>query len=60
MKELWTEKYRPKLLKDYVVRDDNQRQQIQGWIRDGANRICYSQVLQAQARPHWLKCCSKS
>ena len=36
MKELWTEKYRPKLLKDYVVRDENQRQQIQGWIRDGA------------------------
>jgi replication factor C small subunit len=36
MKELWTEKYRPKLLKDYVVRDENQRQQIQGWIKDGA------------------------
>src|SRR6056300_405844 len=36
MKELWVEKYRPKLLKDYVVRDESQRQQIQGWIKDGA------------------------
>jgi replication factor C small subunit len=36
MKELWVEKYRPNTLKDYVVRDDAQRQQIQAWIRDGA------------------------
>src|SRR6056300_320494 len=36
MKELWTEKYRPETLKDYVVRDENQRQQIQSWIKDGA------------------------
>jgi replication factor C small subunit len=36
MKELWVEKYRPKSLKEYVVRDENQRQQIQGWIKDGA------------------------
>ena len=28
MKELWVEKYRPKTLKEYVVRDDAQRQQI--------------------------------
>ena len=36
MKELWTEKYRPTALKDYVVRDQRQREQIQGWITSGA------------------------
>ena len=36
MKELWTEKYRPNTLKDYVVRDQRQREQIQGWINSGA------------------------
>ena len=36
MKELWVEKYRPKTLKEYVVRDDAQRQQIQSWITDKA------------------------
>ena len=36
MKELWTEKYRPNTLKDYVVRDQRQREQIQGWITSGA------------------------
>jgi len=32
MKDLWVEKYRPKTLKEYVVRDEAQRQQIQSWI----------------------------
>lgn len=36
MKELWVEKYRPKILKDFVVRDDIQRQQIASWIKEGA------------------------
>ena len=36
MKELWVEKYRPKTLKEYVVRDEAQRQQIQSWITDKA------------------------
>jgi replication factor C small subunit len=36
MKELWTEKYRPTILKDYVVRDQRQREQIEGWIKSGA------------------------
>ena len=36
MKELWVEKYRPKTLEQYVVRDDAQRQQIQSWIADKA------------------------
>jgi replication factor C small subunit len=36
MKKLWTEAYRPKLLQDYVFRDDAQRQQVEGWIRSGA------------------------
>ena len=36
MKELWTEKYRPKTVEEYVFRDNAQRQQIQNWIDSGA------------------------
>ncbi len=36
MKELWVEKYRPSTLKDYVVRDEAQRNQIAAWIKEGA------------------------
>ena len=36
MKELWIEKYRPKTIDGYVFVDDNQRQQIESWIRDGS------------------------
>jgi replication factor C small subunit len=36
MKELWTEKYRPRHLTDYVFRDDTQRQQVEGWVKSGA------------------------
>lgn len=32
MKELWTEKYRPRTVADYVFRDDAQRKQVQAWI----------------------------
>jgi len=32
MKELWTEKYRPSTLTDYVFRDDAQRKQVQQWV----------------------------
>ena len=32
MKELWTEKYRPSTLTDYVFRDEAQRKQVQGWV----------------------------
>ena len=32
MKELWTEKYRPRTVADYVFRDDAQRRQVQSWI----------------------------
>lgn len=35
MKELWTEKYRPKVSADYVFTDANQRQQVESWIQDG-------------------------
>ena len=35
MKELWTEKYRPKTINDYVFTDTNQRQQVEAWIKDG-------------------------
>ena len=35
MKQLWTEKYRPKDLSGYVFRDDNQREQIQSWVKEG-------------------------
>jgi len=34
MKELWIEKYRPRTVDGYVFVDDNQRQQVESWIRD--------------------------
>lgn len=34
MKELWVEKYRPKNVDGYVFRDNNQRRQIETWIKD--------------------------
>jgi len=33
-KELWVEKYRPKEVKDYVFRDQAQRDQVNGWVKD--------------------------
>jgi len=36
MKELWTEKYRPNTVADYVFRDEEQRGQVQGWINSDA------------------------
>jgi DNA polymerase III delta prime subunit len=35
MKQLWTEKYRPRVLADYVFADAEQKKQIEGWVRDG-------------------------
>ena len=34
MKELWIEKYRPKTLDGYVFVDNNQRQQVESWVKD--------------------------
>ena len=36
MKELWTEKYRPSNIGTYVFRDEGQRQQVSGWVEEGA------------------------
>ena len=36
MKELWVEKYRPTTVDGYVFVDDNQRQQVESWIKDGS------------------------
>lgn len=36
MQELWVEKYRPTLIKDYVFRDSHQRKQVESWIKDGS------------------------
>lgn len=36
MKELWTELYRPKSIKEYVFKDQKQKRQIEKWISDGA------------------------
>src|SRR6056300_184698 len=33
-KELWVEKYRPKTVGDYVFRDQAQRDQVNGWVKD--------------------------
>lgn len=34
MNTLWVEKYRPNTLDGYVFRDDNQKKQVQQWIKD--------------------------
>lgn len=34
MKELWVEKYRPKTLDEYVWRDEEQKKQVQTWIKE--------------------------
>ncbi len=34
--QLWVEKYRPSSVQDYVFVDDNQRQQVTGWIKEGS------------------------
>jgi len=36
LKELWVEKYRPKTVNEYVFRDETQRQQVEGWIKNQA------------------------
>lgn len=33
-KELWVEKYRPKSVDSYVFRDDDQRRQVNNWIKE--------------------------
>ena len=33
---LWVEKFRPQTVEDYVFVDERQRQQVQGWIKDGS------------------------
>jgi DNA polymerase III delta prime subunit len=36
MRELWVEQYRPSTIDGYVFVDDNQRQQVESWIKDGS------------------------
>ena len=36
MIELWTEKYRPSTVGDYVFRDADQKRQVTGWVESGA------------------------
>jgi DNA polymerase III delta prime subunit len=36
MRELWTEKFRPKTTSEYVFTDEAQRSQVDAWIREGA------------------------
>jgi replication factor C small subunit len=36
VKELWTEKYRPRTVADYVFRDQAQKEQVQAWIDSGS------------------------
>ena len=33
--KLWVEKYRPNSVSEYVFVDENQKQQVNGWIKDG-------------------------
>lgn len=36
MKELWTEKYRPKTMAEYVFKDEAQKRQVASWIKEGS------------------------
>ena len=48
MKDLWTEKYRPKKTSDYVFRDDNQKSQVESWLKsDAIPHLLFSGAL------HW-------
>jgi DNA polymerase III delta prime subunit len=33
---LWVEKYRPQTVADYVFVDDRQKNQVEGWVKDGS------------------------
>lgn len=34
MRKLWVEAYRPKTVSEYVFRDDNQRKQVETWVKE--------------------------
>ena len=34
--KLWVEKYRPNTVADYVFVDDRQKNQVEGWVKDGS------------------------
>lgn len=36
MKQLWTEKYRPRKVSDYVWRDEHQKSQVETWVKQGS------------------------
>lgn len=36
MKQLWTEKFRPRDVDGYVFRDESQREQVKKWIKEGS------------------------
>lgn len=36
MKQLWTEQYRPRDIEGYVFRDEEQREQVKKWIKEGS------------------------
>jgi len=36
MSDMWSEKYRPSTIDDYVFKDNDQRTQVEKWISDGA------------------------
>lgn len=36
MKQLWVELYRPKTIDDYVWRDQNQKSQVETWVKEGS------------------------
>lgn len=40
MRTLWTEKYRPSSIDEYVFKDQNQKRKIEKWIKDGALPQC--------------------
>ena len=50
MKDLWVEKYRPNTLNGYVFRDNNQRQQIESWVKENGGTMIRGAAYESVAR----------
>ena len=40
--EIWSLKYRPKTINDYVFQDKNQKAQVEGWVKNGFGNLFFS------------------
>ena len=55
MKELWTEKYRPKTIDGYVFTDTSTKNKSRIGLKKAVALTCCYTDLQAQVRLRWLR-----